>query len=159
MYRGYLIWDNSPHHSAMWMQSRRRPLPGACALILALVVCAGGMGIARAQNPRGTLRGVVQDASGAVIPKAAITLRAKESSIERTAVSGARGEFRVEDLLPGEYSVEVTAGGFAEARAEVNIVVAQVRDLTITLQVSGTKTILLVDRPPDSITTQLIDLT
>ncbi len=145
----------------MWMQSRRPPLPGAYALMLALVMCAGGMRIARAQNPRGTLRGVVQDASGAVIPKAAIALRAKELSIERTAVSGPRGEFRVEDLLPGEYSLAVNAPGFAEAHSSVTIVVAQVRDVTISLQPSAIQQSVRVNgkQAGTSITTQIIDLT
>src|SRR5580658_4962837 len=134
VYREIWIWDNLPHRSAMWMHTRRPPLPGAYALMVTLIVLGCGVQAARAQNPRGTLRGVVQDASGAVIPNAVISLRAKESSIERTAVSGARGEFRVEDLPSGEYSLVVQASGFAEGRADVKIVVAQVRDVSIALQ-------------------------
>jgi Carboxypeptidase regulatory-like domain/TonB dependent receptor len=160
MYCGFWIWDNSPRHSAMWMHIRGLPLPGTYALMVVLLVCAGGTRIARGQNPRGTLRGVVQDASGAVIPKATILVQAKESSIERTVASGARGEFRVEDLLPGEYSLAVNAPGFAEVRADVNIVVAQVRDVTISLQPSSVKQSVQVKAQPGaSITTQTIDVT
>jgi outer membrane receptor protein involved in Fe transport len=160
MYCGFWIWDNSPRHSAMWMHIRGLPLPGTYALMVVLLVCAGGIRIARGQNPRGTLRGLVQDASGAVIPKAKILLQAKESSIERTVASGARGEFRVEDLLPGEYSLAVNAPGFAEVRADVNIVVAQVRDVTISLQPSSVKQSVQVKAQPGaSITTQTIDVT
>src|ERR1700752_4100469 len=121
------VWDNRPHRSAMWMHTRRPPLPGAYALTVMLIVLVCGFQGAWAQNPRGTLRGVVQDASGAVIPNAAISLRAKGSSIERTAVSGARGEFRLEDLLPGGYTLVVKAAAFAEAPSDVHLVVAQVR--------------------------------
>ena len=144
----------------MWMHTRRPPLPGAYALVVMLIALGCGVEAARAQNPRGTLRGLVQDASGAVIPNAAISLRAKESSIERTAVSGARGEFRVEDLLPGDYTLVVNAPAFAPARTDVNIVVAQVRDLTILLRPSAMQqSVQVKSQPGTSITTETIDLT
>ena len=144
----------------MWMHTRRPPLPGAYALMVMLVVLGCGFQGASAQNPRGTLRGVVQDASGAVIPNAAISLRAKGSAIERAAVSGARGEFRVEDLFPGDYTLLVNAPAFAEARADVNIVVAQVRDVTISLQPSAMQQSVHVKAQTGaSITTETINLT
>ena len=144
----------------MWMHTRRPPLPGAYALTVMLIVLGCGFQDVWAQNPRGTLRGVVQDASGAVIPNAAISLRAKGSSIERTAVSGARGEFRVEDLLPGGYTLVVNAAAFAEARSDVNIVVAQVREVAISLQPSAVQQSVQVKAQPGaSITTETIDLT
>jgi len=144
----------------MWMHTRRPPLPGAYLLTVMLIVLGCGFQAAWAQNPRGTLRGVVQDASGAVIPNAAISLRAKGSSIERTAVSGARGEFRMEDLLPGGYTLVVNAAAFAEARSEVNIVVAQVREVAISLQPSAVQQSVQVKvQPGASITTETIDLT
>ena len=144
----------------MWMHTRRPPLPGTYALMVMLIVLGCGVQAARAQNPRGTLRGVVQDESGAVIPNAAISLRAKGSSIERKAVSGARGEFRVEDLLPGDYRLVVKAAAFAEARSDVDIVVAQVREVTISLQPSAVQQSVQVKaQPAASITTETIDLT
>src|SRR5580700_3513478 len=160
MYGATWIWDNRPHRSAMWMHTRRPPLPGAYALTVMLIVFGCGFQDVWAQNPRGTLRGVVQDASGAVIPNAAISLRVKGSSIERTAVSGARGEFRVEDLLPGGYTLVVNAAAFAEARSDVNIVVAQVREVAISLQPSAVQQSVQVKAQPGaSITTETIDLT
>src|SRR6266436_1841532 len=74
-----------------------------------------------AQNPRGTLRGVVQDASGGRVPAAKIVVQAAESSLHREASSDTRGEFRLDDLLPGAYRVKVQADGFAEATSHVKI--------------------------------------
>ena len=67
-----------------------------------------------AQNPRGALRGVVQDASGARI--AAAEIKIHESSLTRKTVTDNRGEFRLDDLLPGNYHLTVSAKGFAEAQ-------------------------------------------
>jgi len=72
-----------------------------------------------AQNPRGALRGVIQDASGGRVPSAKISVRAAESSFQREITSDSRGEFRIDDLPPGAYHVKVQANGFAEANSNV----------------------------------------
>ena len=59
------------------------------------------------QNPRGSLRGVVQDASGGRVSGATIIVTSADFSTERQTKSSDRGEFRVDDLLPGEYRVHV----------------------------------------------------
>src|SRR5712671_3128758 len=94
--------------------------------------------IASAQNPNGALRGEVQDQSGARVPAAQIVLTSSGYSLRREAAANGRGEFRVEGLLPGRYHVAVTGKGFAEASADVDVVVSFVRDITVTLKpVSG----------------------
>src|ERR1700674_6078637 len=66
-----------------------------------------------AQNPRGTLRGVVLDSNGARVPAARILIQAAESSLQREVRTDDRGEFRIEELRPGPYHVTVPAKGFA----------------------------------------------
>ncbi len=90
-----------------------------------------------AQNPRGSLRGTVQDATGARIASAKIVAQLAGSSVQRGTTSEDRGEFRLDDLLPGNYRITVTAGGFAPAEAEVSIAVANVRDITVTMKPRG----------------------
>src|SRR5271168_5273096 len=87
----------------------------------------------QAQNPRGSLRGTVQDATGARVPSAKIVLRAVDTSTQREASSEDRGEFRLDDVLPGAYKITVTAKGFASAQADVVIAVATVREVNVTL--------------------------
>src|SRR5260370_6834815 len=65
-----------------------------------LLYCAGAF-VAPAQQFRGALRGVVQDASGGRVPAAKIFVFAAESSLQRVMASDSRGEFRIADLLPG----------------------------------------------------------
>src|SRR5271156_4129655 len=120
----------------------------------AILLAVAGYG----QNPNGALRGEVQDASGARVAGARIAVQSAGSSITREAVANDRGEFRIEGLLPGSYHVSVTAKGFAEATADVNIAVGVVRDLAVVLQPAGVTQQVTVTAQSSSITTQAIDL-
>ena len=110
-----------------------------------------------AQNPRGSLRGTVQDSNGGRVAGAKIVVRAFESSIEREASSDSRGEFRIDDLLPGRYHARVTAPGFAEASAEVKVVISSVQELAVTLRPQAVQQTVTVQGQASSITTQPID--
>ncbi len=111
-----------------------------------------------AQNPRGALRGVIQDASGGRVPAAKINLRAAESSFQREITSDSRGEFRIDDLPPGAYHVRVQANGFAEANSNVKITVSSVQEITVTLKPQPVQQSITLDlNGPGSITTQPID--
>src|SRR5579863_9632514 len=113
--------------------------------------------IGYAQNPNGALRGEVQDASGARVAGARIVVESMGSSITRETVANDHGEFRIEGLLPGSYHVAVTAKGFAEAAADVNVAVSVVRDIAVTLNLASGHETVNVQATPSSITTQTID--
>lgn len=91
-------------------------------------------GLLYSQNSNASLRGEVQDATGARVPGARVTLHAIGSSFTRAAMTGSRGAFRMDGLLPGSYQVLVTALGFADATADVQVAVSQVRDIKVTLK-------------------------
>lgn len=111
----------------------------------------------QAQNPRGSLRGTIQDATGARIRSAKIVVQSADSSLRREATSEDRGEFRMDDLLPGAYHITVSAQGFAQARSEVSIAVSTVREVTVTLKpAAGTETVN-VQGSSSSITTEAMD--
>jgi Carboxypeptidase regulatory-like domain/TonB dependent receptor-like, beta-barrel len=134
------------------------PVIGALSrwiLSIPLILCVPA---AFAQNPRGTLRGTVTDSTGARIPTADIVIRSRQSAAERGAVSDARGEFRIEDLPPGNYRVIVSAPGFAEANSEVTVVVSEVHDLAVVLQPERLTQRVNVAAQSSSITTEGIDL-
>ncbi|MGA2594083.1 MAG: carboxypeptidase-like regulatory domain-containing protein, partial [Bryobacteraceae bacterium] len=121
-------------------------------LLLLAVVCL-------AQDFRGSLVGTVNDASGGLVRNAAITLRAAATSIERKAVSDSRGEFRFDDLSPGAYIVTANAQGFAEARAEVTVVISSTREITVTLNPASVQQSVNVPGQASSIATQQMDTT
>ena len=111
-----------------------------------------------AQTPRGSLRGAVQDTTGARIPAAKIVVRSADSSLQRQAETEDRGEFRVDDLPPGNYRITVSAPGFAEAQAELSIAVSSVREVTVTLKAEAPHETVSVHSQNSSITSQSIDL-
>ncbi len=111
----------------------------------------------RAQNPNGTLRGEVQDASAARVPGARVIVQSSGSSIVREVAANERGEFRIEGLLPGSYRVTVTAQGFAQATADVDVAVSVVRDIAVTLKPQNARETVNVEANASSITTQSID--
>ena len=111
-----------------------------------------------AQNSRGSLRGTVRDATGARVTAAKIVVQSVDSSIRREATTEDRGEFRLDDLLPGSYRITVNATGFAEAQSDVAIAVSSVRDVTVTLKPMASGETVNVKGQSSSITTQPIDL-
>src|SRR5712672_1306744 len=113
--------------------------------------------VLRAQNPRGTLRGVVQDSNGGRVPSARIVVQAAESSFQREALSDSSGEFRIDDLLPGTYELKVHANGFEEASAEVNVRISSVQELGVTLKPQMVQQSVIVQGQASSITTQPLD--
>jgi hypothetical protein len=110
-----------------------------------------------AQNSNGALRGEIQDVSGARIGGADVAVESRGSSLTRHALASDQGEFRIEGLLPGAYRVTVSAKGFAEATAEVNVAVSVVRDIAVTLKPASGRETVNVEGNSSSITTEAID--
>jgi hypothetical protein len=134
------------------MRDNSRQTPFVLTL-LALLLTAS----LQAQNSRGSLRGTVQDATGARIPAATIVAQQAGSRVHREAISEDRGEFRMDDLPPGDYHITITAAGFAAAEADVLVAIASVRDITVTMKLTVQETVK-VQAETSSITTQPIDL-
>jgi hypothetical protein len=115
--------------------------------------------LCQAQDFRGSLAGVVNDASGGRVQSADVSLQATESSLERQTKSDSRGEFRFDNLLPGNYRLTVRAPGFAEASSNVAVVVSSVREVGVTLNLPSQRQALNVQAQASSIVTQPIDAT
>ncbi len=112
---------------------------------------------APAQTANGSLRGEVQDTKGGRITAASIVVRSSDSAVYREVRTDLRGEFRLNDLVPGPYQVRVTAPGFAEISASVNVVVSTVRDLSVTLRPATVQQTVQVHGQSSSITTEPLD--
>ena len=138
--------------SMRWVNS------GGRYLVAGLTVIALCAVLARAQISAGTLRGIVQDSTGARIASAVIYFRQVASPTTRSVFADDRGEFRVDDLEAGDYSVTVSGRGFQDAVANVSIAVGAVRDITVTLEPQGVNESVAVRAHGSSITTQPVDL-
>src|SRR5579862_1495949 len=82
--------------------------------VAARIVCVASLVVSFAfgQSERGTITGVVQDSSGAVIPSAKVTVTNPETNVKLNAVTNQAGEFTVPSLQPGVYNVRVDKEGF-----------------------------------------------
>ncbi len=67
----------------------------------------------------GSIAGTVRDTSGSVVPDA--TVEASSPALiekSRTAVSDGSGQYRIEQLRPGTYSVTFTMAGFSTVKQD-----------------------------------------
>ena len=126
-------------------------------LILLFLIISVFWQFAQAQTPSGSLRGEVQDSNGGRVAAATIVVEARGSAWKREVKSDDRGEFRVNDILPGPYHVVARAQGFAEASSDVDVVVSFVRDLLVTLKPAAVPQTVNVQGQASSITTEPID--
>ncbi len=139
----------------MLPELNKRLLQGAL-----LTICLVTLPFAlRAQNATGSLLGEVQDASGARIKSANVTVTDNASSVARQAATDSRGQFRFPDLLPGNYRVVVEAKGFADASSDVTVQVSNMRDVLVTLRPQAVPETVNVEAEASSITTQVLDTT
>ncbi len=66
-----------------------------------------------AQIDTGSIVGTVRDPSGAAVPKATITVTNTATGVSVTSQTNSSGEYQLTALIPGSYSVKVSAPGFA----------------------------------------------
>ncbi|HUJ41857.1 MAG TPA: carboxypeptidase-like regulatory domain-containing protein, partial [Candidatus Acidoferrales bacterium] len=101
-----------------------------------------------AQSVSGNISGTVSDKSGAVVPKASVTVENPDTGFTKTLTANEQGEFLFTDLLPGTYNITVTAAGFAKDtitkfpvqlnRTNSVAVILEVESHNVTVEVSGT---------------------
>ena len=70
--------------------------------------------VARAQSlgNAGTIEGSVTDQTGASIPGAMVVLRNAVSGYSQSATSATDGSFRLTNIPPNPYHLQITAAGF-----------------------------------------------
>ncbi len=88
----------------------------------------------------GSLRGIVADSSGAVLPGATVTLTNEATKFTRTATSDAKGQYFFASVDPGNYTLKVELTGFKTHDARgVRISTSDTAAVDVRLEV-GTQT-------------------
>jgi hypothetical protein len=86
-----------------------------------------------------SLRGVIADPSGAVVPEAVVTLSNIQNGSKRSIISGATGEYSFLQVAPGVYKLVVDKPGFATmTRDNIQLLVNTPTTLDITMTISST---------------------
>jgi Carboxypeptidase regulatory-like domain/TonB dependent receptor-like, beta-barrel len=128
--------------------------------VLLLSLCVASTGWAQASGD-GTIRGIVKDSQGGVLP--GVTMTATSPSLPKAviAVSTSDGSYRLLNLPPGEYTITADLAGFAKqarpgvvVRSGLNLavdVVMTVGTLSETVQVVGDSPMLEVSKPVQAV--------
>jgi hypothetical protein len=116
-----------------------------------------GVVVLNAQEDRGRISGLVTDQTGAIVPRASITVTNEGTGVSQSSVSDASGTYIFEYLNPGVYTVSASSPGFKQfivnhirievaqhAGIDVKFEVGQATE-SITVQESGGAAIRTVD--------------
>ena len=79
-----------------------------------------------------SLTGTVLDPRGAPLPGAAVTIRSDAGAAQKST-SDSQGKYAFSNLVPGKYTVQVDAAGFATSQTPVQIAAGQPTDVPVTL--------------------------
>jgi Carboxypeptidase regulatory-like domain/TonB dependent receptor len=106
------------------------------------------------QTVSGTLRGTISDSNGAVIPNATITVRNKETGLERTVTSSGEGLYNMPFLPIGVYDVEVSRTDFNKViRTDVRVTLNENTVVNVELNPGVTGEVTVTDETPPINTT------
>ena len=104
---------------------------------LALFLLAGSS-LLLAQTSTGTIVGQVEDSSGAALANASVKLTLVANGTTRDTQTNQEGSFSAPVIPPGQYSITVTAPGFADKTLTgITLLVDQTLNLRIPMQVGA----------------------
>jgi hypothetical protein len=119
---------------------RRRIVLQALFVVLVAGI-APFAGRLQAQAISGDLVGRVTDASGAIMPNVSVTATNSATDVRAAARTNAGGEYRISNLLPGNYDVSAEAPGFTAFKLKnVPVQLNQTATVDITLTVGSVST-------------------
>lgn len=111
---------------------------------LLFVFLAAVPGFAQYQN--GILRGVVLDRQGGAVPNAKVTATNENTNVSVTTETSTTGVYDFPALLVGSYTLKAEASGFrAYTRTGIQVLAAQVTDVTANLEVGTLSTEVVVE--------------
>ena len=94
-----------------------------------------------AQAISGDLVGRVSDASGAIVPGVSVTATNTATGVKASGLTSAGGEYRISNLLPGNYNVAAVAPGFSAFELKnVPVQLNQTATVNISLSVGSVST-------------------
>src|SRR5438876_8731473 len=107
-----------------------------CRYLKLLFITLSLSGPVYAQGTTGTILGVVQDSSGAVIPGVSVTVKNLNTGITRTVTTDEGGQYTVPDLTLGNYEADAQLQGFqTEVRSGITLTVGRSAVVNFALKV------------------------
>jgi len=93
----------------------------------------------------GTIEGTVVDPSGAAVAKATVTIHNRVTGYTQAASTGTDGSFRLSNIPPNPYHLEITAPGFATYTQDVPIRSGVPVPVKAALALAGAQTTVVVE--------------
>lgn len=121
-----------------------------CLFVFTLAPCRLA---AQATISTGAIVGTIMDPTGAVVPNAKITIANKGTGQALNLVSSSAGTYASGSLLPGGYTVTVTARGFKVTELTLTVQVGVVSNGDVKLEVGMATTTVTVEAGPVQINT------
>lgn len=142
--------------SATFLKKVLGPAGATFAMLMLIVFLTTDAG---AQQITATLVGTVEDTQNAVIPGAAVTATSVETGIAHTVTTNATGEYRIEDLAVGKYSVTIMDAGFKKfVQQNVTLTIDQTQRVDATLAVGEQSETVTVTTAPPLVNTSTSDI-
>ena len=115
-------------------------------IFAALVLTAAS---SHAQIVGGSISGVINDASGAAIPGAAVVIRNQETGSERQLTTNGEGLYSAPSIPVGRYSVSAAKDGFAtQQRDAIAVTVGESVRVNVALSASAvSQNVEVTDKP------------
>ncbi|HKA16728.1 MAG TPA: carboxypeptidase regulatory-like domain-containing protein [Blastocatellia bacterium] len=110
----------------------------ASIVSVALIMMSLASTISAAQQPTGSIEGLVTDPQGAVVPSASITAREVTTNLTRSVKAGEDGRYRIGQLPPGNYELKVSGPGFkSSVIPSVKVDVGTNASVDVKLEIGG----------------------
>ena len=132
----------------LWLAAPR-PILGRAALVplTAAIVLLGSAPRMEAQASSG-ITGTVTDSTGAIVPNANVTILNVATQITVTAVTSSAGTYAATGLMPGRYTVTVSAPNFSTTvKNDVTVEVTTQATVDFTLNAGSTSETVEVSAP------------
>jgi Carboxypeptidase regulatory-like domain/TonB dependent receptor len=94
---------------------------GRLGAVLCLLMFLSASSWLGAQTVTSTLQGRVSDATGAVIPEAAVTAVSTDTGLKRSVTANAVGEYQIGGLPAGDYTVNAEKQGFQKSAKRIRL--------------------------------------
>ncbi|HEX3435221.1 MAG TPA: carboxypeptidase-like regulatory domain-containing protein, partial [Pseudacidobacterium sp.] len=120
-----------------------------CALLFLLSLTTSLL----AQTANTSLRGVIKDPSGAVVPGAAVTLTDNTTDKVVQTTSGSSGEYQFNQIPPAKYTIKVSVSGFADQSKVAELLVNQPATVDFELSVQASAEVINVSAEAQTLNT------
>ena len=108
---------------------------GRAGVVLVVSILLGGS-LCFAQFTS-SVQGVVEDPTGAGVPKATVQLQSVDTQVTRSVTADGSGNYSFNSLAPGRYKITVEASGFTKSESDITLLTEQSLSLPITLKVGS----------------------